>query len=153
MALISLTQYETNLPFHLDDSQIEMVMDYVVNNVSVGSEILYSAPHNTGFNKGVIVTQNFGAILGLSTKLISLDISKDGEDYTTVLLNGSVNHFGTIQDPPGTNPPLANSQFEYFRNGNTMEVYLAQQTPAQISTAVASTGVIPGGFPINAQGL
>lgn len=140
MALISLTQYETNIPFYLDDSQIEMVMDTVVNGVTVGY-ILRSDPHNTGYNGNPLyVTQLSAAIAILSTKLVALNISKTGDQFIPTLLNGSVNHFGSVQDPTAYAPAGANSQFEYFKNGNTMEIYYATETPLQIANAITALG-------------
>jgi hypothetical protein len=140
MALISLTEYGTGLAFYLDDSQIEMVYSTVIDGTTV-SQIQRSAPHNTGYNTLVFVTQNLAAILGASGKLISLSISKDGNQFVTTLVNASINHFGTVQAPTGPNPPAtANSQFDYFHNGSTMEVYYSTATPAAIAAAIVAKG-------------
>lgn len=140
MALISLTEYGTGQTFFLDDSQVEMVVDLLDSTGAVvGSTIQRSVPHNTGFNQYVQVTQLKAAIDAASAKLVSLDISKDGNQFVTTIVNGSINHFGAVQAPTGPNPPAAaNSQFEYFHNGSTMEIYYATQTPVAIQGLLAA---------------
>ena len=127
MATILLTQQETLLSFELDESQIEMV-----RADAGGSYVERSDPHNTGYNGNpLFVTQTPAQIAAQSENLIPLVISKTGDQWTSVFLNGSVNHFGSIQ--ADTTSVLGNSRFEYFRNGNTMEIYLAQETTATIA--------------------
>lgn len=127
MATLILTQQETLLQFELDESQVEMVKADVG-----GSYIERSVPHNTGYNGNpLFVTETLSDIAQQAESLIPLNISKTGDQYTSVLLNGSVNHFGAIQ----ANDPLAPngiSRFEYFHNGSTMEIYLAQESKATI---------------------
>lgn len=150
MATILLTQQETLLSFELDESQIEMV-----RADAGGSYVERSDPHNTGYNGNpLFVTQTPEQIASQSENLIPLVISKTGDQWTSVFLNGSVNHFGSIQ--ADTTSVLGNSRFEYFRNGNTMEIYLAQETTAIIGALlqqiengsknpVFTTVTLPGG--------
>jgi hypothetical protein len=134
MATISLTQQDTGLVFQLEEFQIEQI-----RTDAGGSYVERGDPHGNGFNGGpLFVTQTPAQIAAQCESMIPLNISKDAVSFTAVYLNAMGNHFGSVQAAPAS-ITTASGLFEYFHNGNTMEMYYSVETPAQIATLLQQT--------------